>query len=971
MEKPSGGTVKRVTTTIYTHSAMVTISAADPDGLQANQGFNVSVGSNQGDPATVVVFDLKSVEDNSAVDPTNVSGDVWVVLDVQNNDETVAGIALTLGDAVIQCRGSSASADQAAPGLAASGSTEYNCLFKSAATMGECMGEQLAPMYANGEYEIGAFLTTSEGERRDAAAALPVTLKNASYVDVVHHAGRAVTHGGRTFHGGPGGEGNMNSFSACPVSFMGTEVGSLTLEAKRTDTDSEPRQKVEGPTVSFQTGKEEPDNDPSPTLTEAPYTWTIDPEFNAMVETMDGDEFWVVNSGSIMNAGGDDVTAEFRKSGEGMSGPHHFDFKAPTLAEDAEIQVAEQAIAGGTSYSGGKIMKKDSDFSLMGGRDGGVDINNAMTMIAVGDCAKNETNVDKVDRTKVGFMAIEGYEDVSGIADLAEEDAGRSKTDKNGADCYVAELAMLADQLGNAWKGGKTPASWLQTANFGVDKTAPVISNVGHDDGDVFGSAAVIEFEVENPKLASGDDGTAPLSGTVTRPGPTASADPIKAGEVKFEVNAGDDDDAEATVSLLEKDGEYDITVTVQDGAMPPNKASFEANLVYDATSPTFTAAEYLSDVAGGLTATIDLGGSLKDKTSGIEEYTLEVWKNSGAAVAFCGDVSDDNVDTNDDEKVAASRLPKDFRKARKGKGGTSINIPAFAVKPPATIPEGGGENLCVEVSAEDRAGNKLAATDAAFVTVNWRSNIPQILIAGSGTGGVIEVADTTIAEGVAFPTGLTIALGATPTGPVTIEFESSNKDVLPAPPDLYRTATEATNTVAVGAGGAESATVTSRTAPESTNDDGVSDDKVTITATAKGGGYDGMTASFNVLVTDNDWMLEVSDDEIERGKSTDVTVTLKRSESQAAAATTGVLVTLAANHAGITLPADEDTTTEGIQVSLNFAAKKTTATKDIRITVNGTTPIASVITLTVVGTPPPDRILPSAGTRILVKDSS
>ncbi|WP_428275837.1 hypothetical protein [Candidatus Palauibacter sp.] len=907
---------------------MVTISAADPDGLQANQGFNVSVGSDQGDPATVVVFDLKSVEDNSAVDPTNVSGDVWVVLDVQNNDETVAGIALTLGDAVIQCRGSSASADHAAPGLAASGSTEYNCLFKSAATMGECMGEQLAPMYANGEYEIGAFLTTSEGERRDAAAALPVTLKNASYVDVVHHAGRAVTHGGRTFHGGPGGEGNMNSFSACPVSFMGTEVGSLTLEAKRTDTDSEPRQMVEGPTVSFQTGKEEPDNDPSPTLTEAPYTWTIDPEFNAMVETMDGDEFWVVNSGAIMNADGGDVTAEFRKAGEAMNGPLHFDFKAPTLAEDAEIQVAEQAIVAGTSYSGGKIMKKDSDFSLMGGIDGGVGINNAMTMIAVGDCAKNETDVDKVDRTKVGFMAIEGYEDVSGIADLEEEDAGRSKTDKNGADCYVAELAMLADQLGNAWKGGETPASWLQTANFGVDKTAPKISNVEHDDGDVFGGDAVIEFEVENPKLASGDNGTA-ISGMLTRPGATASADPIPFGKVAA-VGGGDDDDWQATVTGLPKDGEYDVTVTVQDGAMPPNKDSFEANLVYDATSPTFTAAEYLSDVAGGLTATIDLGGSLKDKTSGIEEYKLSVFRNTGNAVAFCGEAAATGEPA--DTAVAATRLPKDFSKARKGKGSTSINIPAFALKPPATTTED-GENLCVEVSAEDRAGNKLAATDAAFVTVNWRSNIPQILITGLPAGATAD----TIAEGAVLPDDLQIALGATPTGEVTIEFESSDKDVLPAPADLTLAADAATTAVSIATGG------TSRTAPEASNDDDASDDKVTITATAKGGGYDGMTASFDVVVTDNDWLVTVSDTEIEQGASDTVTVTLTRAASAKGSATTGattgVNLYASANHASITVPAT---------TSLNFANNKTTATAKIRIVVSSATPTGSVITLRV-----------------------
>jgi len=922
------------------------------------------VGSDQGNPATVAIFDLKSVEDGSRVDPSNVAGDIWVVLDVQSNEETVTGIALTLGDETIQCRGTS-SADLAAPaGLAESGSqVEYNCRLNTAAIMGECMGEQVSPMYANGEHTLGAFITTADGERRDAAAPQPVTLKNSSYVEIVHNAGRVVTHGGRAFHGGPSGEGNMNSFSACPVSYMGTEVGSLTLEAKRTDTDSEPRQMVEGLTVSFQTGKEEPDNDPSPTLTEAPYTWTIDPEFNAMVETMDDDEFWVVNSGAITNADGEDVTAEFRKGGEAMSGPHHFDFKAPSLAEDAEIQVAKKAIAGGTSYSGGKIEKNDADFSLMGAMDSGVGVNDAMTMIAVGDCAANETNPDKVDRTKVGFMAIEGYEDVSGIADLKEEDAARNaKTDKGGADCYVAELAMLADRLGNAWMGGKTPASWLQTANFGVDMKAPVISSVAHDDGDVFNDDAVIEFEVDNPKLASGDNGT-PVSGTVTRPGATSSADPILSGSAK-PVGGGDADDWQATVTGLPKDGEYDLTVTIEDGATPPNKASFEANLIYDATAPTFAGPEFLGDVAGGLSATIDVEGSLKDATSGIDNYTLSVFINDGPAVAFCGETGE--------TAVPASRLPKKFGDARKGNGGKSVGVPAFAVMPPATIPAE-GENLCVEVEAEDRAGNTLAATDAAFVTVNWRSNIPRILITGSGTAGAFVATDTSFAEGATLPTAVQIALGATPTGEVTIEFESSNEDVLPAPADLIFASATATTAVNLADASNQDAGAAARTAPTATNDDNVTDDVVTITASAKGGGYDGMTASFTVVVTDDDWMLTVSDAEIERGKSTDVTLTLTRSASQKGTATTGattdIVVTLVANHAGVTLP-DEDSNTDGNQVSLNFANNKTTATKDISITVNGTTPIASSITLTVAGTVP-ERILPSAGATILVKESS
>ena len=151
--------------------------------------------------------------------------------------------------------------------------------------------------------------------------------------------------------------------------------------------------------------------------------------------------------------------------------------------------------------------------------DAGVGVDGDMTKIAVGDCAANEINASKVDRTKTAFTPIAGYEDVSAIADLDEDDARRatrSSPDKGGADCYVAEPTMLVDRLGNAWMGGKTPASWLQSAAFGVDKTGPDITTITHDDGDFFsGNPVAITFEVDNPQLASGDDGT-DLTGVVT-----------------------------------------------------------------------------------------------------------------------------------------------------------------------------------------------------------------------------------------------------------------------------------------------------------------------------------------------------------------------------------------------------------------------------------------------------------------------
>ena len=72
----------------------------------------------------MTIFGLREVGDrNTSVDPSNVSGNVSVLLDVQYNDETVTNVDLTLGDEVISCRGASSDAAASAgvvPGVAES-----------------------------------------------------------------------------------------------------------------------------------------------------------------------------------------------------------------------------------------------------------------------------------------------------------------------------------------------------------------------------------------------------------------------------------------------------------------------------------------------------------------------------------------------------------------------------------------------------------------------------------------------------------------------------------------------------------------------------------------------------------------------------------------------------------------------------------------------------------------------------------
>ena len=955
--------------------AVVTITAADPDGLQANQGFNVEVGGDQGSPATVAIFDLTRVGDGSRVDPSSVSGDIWVVLDVQNNDETVAGIALTLGEDVIQCRGSSS--DQATPGgLAKSGGqVEYTCLLKTATIMGECMGEQVDPMYANGEHALGAFITTAEGERREAAATQPVTLKNSSYVMIAHNAGRSVTKDGLRFHGGPAADDNMNSFNACPVSFEGTEVGSLTLEAKRTDTMRPTPNPVSGATtVSFQTGKDAPDNDPSPTLTEGPYTWTIDPMFNSKVETVPGmDEFWVVNSGDILDAAGADVTDEFRKGGEAMSGPHHFDYVGPTAAEGtAAIQIGTgmnaKDIMANASYSAAA----SNVFSLAGAMDMGVGVDDDMTKIAVGDCAANETNVSKIDRTKTAFTPIEGYEDVSSIADLDEDDARRAtrtSPDKGGADCYVAEPAMLVDRLGNAWMGAKTPASWLQSANFGVDKTGPDITTITHDDGDFFmANPVAITFEVDNPKLASGDDGTA-LSGVVTMAAGTPIAPALDTvGTVAFNVG-GDQDDAEARFAVPTNtagdivDGEYDVTVTVADGAMPANKASFDANLIYDGTPPTYSGPTYLGTVRGARTATIDVQGTLKDATSGIDSYKLQIRNNTAAGgnnPAFC-QASEDVVLTRD-RWPAGYPASSGFQGGVNARGSKSVSIPSLTVNHPgsAAAPP---DTLCVTITdAEDEAGNMASDITAGFVVVDWEANVPRLVLTNVAAAAAAE--EAAVASAGATPA---MAPSVTPAGDVTVVFTSSNPDVLPAPENITFTVTNGTGSFDIVKDRAAGTAWTA--ANDDDAEDHAGDDAITITARATGGGYDGVTASFTVDVTDNDMMVESSPAEVDKGAITTVTITVTRSASQAAAgAETLTLAAATSAVAGVTFRdlggANSD------ELAIAFAAGEASKTGEFRVVVAASVLAGETVTLTTaaVSAVVAARVRPDDGVTITVK---
>jgi len=693
-------------------SAVVTITAADPDGLQANQGFNVTVGQDGGRAATVTIFGLRDPMDrNMSVNPTNVSGGVTVLLDVQYNDENVTAIALTLGDNVISCRGTSSDANQAIAGLAESGgAVEVDCYLNTADVMGECMGEQLMPAYANGEYALGAQITTEGGETRQSLATQQVTLKNSGYVMVAHSGGKSLIKGGMNMYGGPTADDNMNSFHACPVAYDGTTVGKMSLRALNTGpAKAEPH--TAATSLSFKAPTKTASFNGAAVDMEGPFTWHANSAWNGAVEDEGpgGREHWVFAAETIEDDGGLDVSSKFATMNP--HGPYYFDFKAPTAGP---ININKAEVMAGTSYSGAAAV------ALTGMADAGAGADAMSVSIAVGDCS-NAANLPynattkAPNRTTTPFVAA--YTGVTSVSELAEDDAGRAgsgQTDNNGLDCYVAELTAFADKLGNAWKGGADPATWMQTANFGVDKTAAVLSDIEPESGHVFRALPEMEFEVDNPDLASGDDGT-PITGKVTR---TVGRSQVEVGTVAI-------DGRNATVTLdatndyFAKNGAKTVNVAVTDGAMPANSAGYSLSFGYDTEAPTVSISKSQQSLGqtGASSVTVSVAGSISD-ASEIEGAALRLLL--GNNVDNCAAVTDtlpDNRTTGGDKRNLEN-------------GTNSIAFDAsFVIKAPdvSETGAGGDETYCFRLDVEDSAveadtrgdGNE-ATFNLGNFTVTW-----------------------------------------------------------------------------------------------------------------------------------------------------------------------------------------------------------------------------------------------------------
>ena len=270
-------------------------------------------------------------------------------------------------------------------------------------------------------------------------------------------------------------------------------------------------------------------------------------------------------------------------------------------------------------------------------------------IIAVGDCSIS-ANTDTGERgAGTAFQAV--VEDAAAVGDLPEDDNGTSLSDDGGVECYTAELQSLMDRMGNSRNLSRVRIQ--SAANFGVDKTPPAIEDLSPDEELVLMMGANLTFEVEDPELETGEDGSGI---NVTSPdaywGPTTvyrnryfySGDDdardgivtldggISGGVVMIETDTGNDD--------ADKDRRYVVVSEVRDRAMPPNTATAVFAYTRDSKGPGITLSKSQSNIGSinTATATVSVGGTISDANV---IKTAELSIREVTAGATCADSDD------------------------------------------------------------------------------------------------------------------------------------------------------------------------------------------------------------------------------------------------------------------------------------------------------------------------------------------
>lgn len=592
--------------------------------------------------ATVTIQGLRSIPANTAVNPTAVAGDINVVLNVEEGDNTVTQVDLILDGNPLGCTAISANRT---PGenvsLSQAAADEVECFFNTDDVAGECVGDQLDPAFGNGTHTLGARITLDDGTTRTASNTQEITLANTSGIVLVHTGGGQGITGppggaGQIFWGGPsdldgdGDDDNLVQFAACPFSYQGTNVGSVQVQGLSV-----------GGTNHVDLG-----NGLGGVATDgtAPFVFTAHSDDNEqLVEDPPtpnmGHQISVV--GTVIDDGGQNVTSEFSANFgsvgtvNGNNNNFFMDFTAPVVA-GGSITLDGVAIVMDTHYSAG-------DFGLAGVTDGGVGVMfGTNTTLNVNECGTG---------TQVGVAnATPDFADVTAIDDLPEDDAPVD-ADTNELDCYEGDVTELADLVGNPTDLSVTPIA--VSTNFGVDRTAADLDEFQPDppDGTVILNDVAVMFDAADPDLESGDAGsgvdntacTAAADGT-TCTNITAEDEDGETYEVfepaagSFSVDIADVGGAGSNGPLAQ--GVHTISVLVPDFAVDPNEATADIAFDLDTQAPSFGALNPVPGGSAGTAATSiiqSIGGTITDAHD-IVDAMISVFADGTDALGTGGD---------------------------------------------------------------------------------------------------------------------------------------------------------------------------------------------------------------------------------------------------------------------------------------------------------------------------------------------
>lgn len=275
------------------------------------------VGSAAAD-ASVTITGIRTIA-GPPVNPSSVSGDVVVELDVQAGAFGLESIDLLIDGFPIACNQISGSIAPRLSGSAQSRIQMVECLLGTDDVSGACVGNQLNPRFFNGSHVLGARITLADATTRTAANTQDLFFTNANHVSVRHLPGSAIGDpanangqgiigtNGRQYWGGPadldgnGFDDNNVRFAACPVAYDGTSVGSIHLAGQSTS----------GPvSVNLGSGSGNPAPDPS-----APFIWSVAPTLNSSLsdDPFSGTGHVIGSFIGVFDVGGANVTSRFTR----------------------------------------------------------------------------------------------------------------------------------------------------------------------------------------------------------------------------------------------------------------------------------------------------------------------------------------------------------------------------------------------------------------------------------------------------------------------------------------------------------------------------------------------------------------------------------------------------------------------------------------------------------------------------------